>query len=186
MSRTESDAQPRRTDEPATERRGEVVERRRWEPMLGPQQVLAALSGIAVIVAGFLEWTSSGAGLLTGAEGRQIPVEFLWDLSPEGDGPSLLILLIPIGVVAIASSLLLGSVGLRMLSGLAALVVVGVFAYQLSEALGDAEGGVFDHLDVGWYLAVVGGMVTLIAASVPFGATRRVDEVRTTDEVRTA
>jgi hypothetical protein len=184
MSRTETDSRAR-TDEVVTTsdapaQRVEVVERRRqWAPAFGPQQVLAALGGLAVVVAGFLEWVSSGAGFLTGAEARQIPFEFLWDLTPSGS-PSLLIALIPIGLVAIASALWFGSIGLRILSGFAALVVVGVFAYELSEtlgAVGDDAGGVFDHLGVGWYLALVGGLLTLIASSVPIGATRRSDEV---------
>ena len=109
---------------------------------------------------------------LLGRRGSADP-EFLWGRRPARrlrrcSSP------IPIGVVAIASGVVrLGRPA--VLSGLAALVVVGAFVFQLSEALdgGPNAGGVYDVLGLGWYLAVIGGFLTLIAATVPMWATRQ-------------
>ena len=143
---------------------------RRWTgPVVwGPGPILGALGTLFVVASLFTSWRTS-------AHPSAIPVAFLWDKTTKATDPSLLILLIPILIVLIVGTLSPLGRGLRAFGGLATLVVVGLFAYQLSQLVGLAHNGtnVSDVLSTGWYLAAIGGFFALASAFAPSRSSRR-------------
>jgi hypothetical protein len=134
----------------------------------GPGLILGALGALFVLASLFATWRTS-------VHASDVPVAFLWDKMTKATDPSLLILLIPILIVLIVGALSPLGRGLRAFGGLATLVVVGVFAYQLSELVGLFHNGtnVGDVLSTGWYLAAVGGFFSLASAFAPSPSSTR-------------
>jgi hypothetical protein len=60
----------------------------------------------------------------------------------------------------------------RLLGGLAMLVVTGLFAFQLDDAL-PAGGDLGDALGTGFYAGAIGGLLALASGFVPSGWTTR-------------
>jgi len=173
-----------RSDAPVTEpvavdrteavRRDAVVERRSWYPTWGPGMIVGAIGAVAIIVSLFMSWQDPSV------HPDQIPVAFLWDKTATSD-PSLLILLIPIAVVALLGAVLPRAMGLRILAGIAMLVVVGAFIYQLDRALPDGF-DVGDALDTGIYVGGIGGILAFVSGFVPDTWARKREVVRTVDD----
>jgi hypothetical protein len=59
--------------------------------------------------------------------------------------------------------------GARIFGGLGALVVAGLFAYQLSRLTDDLGGSMSDALDTGFYFAAIGGLIGFVSGFLPSG-----------------
>ncbi len=142
--------------------RQRVVERRSWVPAIGPGMIVGALGTIGVIIAMFLPWRTGSV------YPSDVPVAFLWDHTTAAQNPSLLILLIPLAILLAIGTLAPLGAGLRLFAGLATLIVVGLYAYQLHRALDAFPGSnLGDVLDTGFYFAVIGGFVALVSGFLP-------------------
>jgi len=142
-----------------------TVRRERVGASFGPGMVLGLAGTAGVVLSMFLPWRTGDV------DASEIPFAMLWDRFAHS-GPSLLIALIPIAAVIAIGSLLPGAAAARFVGGVAALVVGGLFAYQLHRNL-DASTGLGDVLDIGFYLAVAGGLVALVSGLMPGAFTRR-------------
>jgi hypothetical protein len=108
----------------------------------------------------FLSWR------IGSVQPSEIPAAFLWDRNATSD-PSFLIYLIPLAVLLALGSVVPGGAALRLVAGLGALLVVGVFASQLhrvTDALGTSFG---DALDPGFYVAGIAGVVGFVSGFLP-------------------
>jgi hypothetical protein len=138
-----------------------------------PKQVLGTLAAVAIVVSGFLEWVDfTGVAGSTG-KGTDVPAEFLVNKATDSTSPSILLLLaiaaalIGIGVLipgAHRFSTIVGAVG--------AIVVAVLFCMQVQRSLDGypsslGAGNFPDYVSVGAYLALVGGIVGIVAALIP-------------------
>jgi hypothetical protein len=123
---------------------------------------LGALGAACVLLSLFFPWRDPSV------YPSDVPLAFLWQKTTSAKDPSLLIVLIPIVIILIVGALSPLGRGLRGFSGFATFVVVGLFAYQLSELVGLLHNGtnVSDVLSTGFYLAAVGGVFALASAFV--------------------
>ena len=149
-------------------RHDEVVERRAWSPTFGPAIVLGALGAIGVIVSLFTSWRDPGV------HPDNIPVAFLWHNTTTSHDPSLLIVLIPIAVMLAVGAFVPMGTGLRLLGGVAMLIVAGLFAYQIDQSL--PGGG--DVLGTGFYVGAIGGFLAFISGFLPESWAARREVVR--------
>ena len=110
-----------------------------------------------------------------------VPVAFLWDHTTTSQNPSLLILLIPLAILLAIGTFAPLGVGLRLFAGLATLIVVGLYAYQLHRAFDVFPGTNLGHvLDSGFYFAAIGAFVALVSGFLPTAEiTRRSIDQRT-------
>jgi hypothetical protein len=152
-------------------RHDRVVERRSWYPTFGPGMVLGALGALGVVISLFASWRDPGI------HPANIPVAFLWDDTTTSNGPSLLILLIPIAVMVLVGAFVPMGTPLRLLGGVAVVVVAGLFAYQLDQLqpTGTSFG---DALGTGWYVAAIGGFFAFISGFLPESWVARREVVR--------
>jgi hypothetical protein len=151
---------------PAT-RRARRIERSKWSPTVGPGMVLGVLGTAGVVVSMFLPWQN-------GAHPSDIPIAFLFDHTTTSTSPSLLLALIPLAVIMGIGALLPRAGAARVIGSLLVLVVVGLFAWQLHEALDDLGGGsIWDAFDSGVYVAAIAGLVGLVSGFMPSGWSRR-------------
>lgn len=136
---------------------------------LGVGQIIAALGAIAVGVACLLDWIAAEVGVAAAVKAHVIPLDFLWSSSNVSRGnTSILAALIPIAFV-IAISAVVPTVRLiGLISGIAALVVAGLYAYQLHDLIdGKHVGGLFDRIGVGAYFVAAGGVLAIIGSLLP-------------------
>ncbi len=136
------------------------VHRSRPSIAVGPGLVVGAAATIALVVSMFMSWRA------VGVHPSEIPASFLWDKDATGD-PSLLIFLIPLAGLLGVGSLMRGGASLRLFAGFLAVVVVGLFGYQLHEVT-DAFGTSFsDALDPGFYVAGIAAIVGFVSGFLP-------------------
>ncbi len=147
-----------------------VVERRSWYPTFGPGLLVGALGALGVVISLFMEWTSGGT------HPKGIPVAFLGDDATTSTSPSLLIVLIPAALLLLIGAVVPMGAALRFVGAVGTLVVVGLFAYQLSEAIDGADLG--GSLGTGWYVATIGAFLSLASGLVPDTWARRSEVVR--------
>lgn len=147
-----------------------VVERRGWYPTFGPGLLVGALGALGVVVALFMEWTAAGT------RPDAIPVAFLGDDATSSTSPSLLIVLIPAALLLCIGAVVPMGAALRLVGALGTLIVVGLFAYQLSEAIDGGDLG--GSLGTGWYVATVGAFLSLASGLVPETWAGRTETVR--------
>lgn len=157
-------------------REDRVVERQSWMPGFGAGMILGALGAIGVIVSCFIEWTEPDAKPV------DIPVAFLGDNGTTSTDPSLLIALLPIAVVLVIGAFVPMGSALRILGGIAMIVVVGLFIFQLDDAV---DGGLGDVLGTGVYVGGIGGILALISGFAG-GSWLRKREVVRSDTVERA
>ncbi len=149
-----------------------VVERRGWTPVgIGPGMILGALGALGVVLSMFFPWRDGGV------YPSDIPVEFLWNRNASSE-PSLLILLIPLALVLVVGAFVPMGAGLRAFGALGALVIAGVFAYQLNRVADTFGADLGDVLDTGFYLATIGGILGFVSAFLPSGWGVRREVVR--------
>jgi hypothetical protein len=159
---------------PLATRRERQIDRRSWVPRLGPGMILGAIGSLGVVLSLFFSWRTGSV------EPSDIPIAFLWDHTTTSQNPSLLIALIPLAIILAVGTVVPRGAGARGFGGLGALVVAGLFAYQLSVLADDVGGSVSDALDTGFYLAAIGGIIALVSAFLPSGwASRRTVERET-------
>ncbi len=132
---------------------------------------MCVIGAVLVIVSIFLNWVdrSIGAQSFT-ANGRKVPLDFLWDNNTASKDPALIVALIPaallIGVGALSKLRWLALVG-----GVVAIVVAVLFGYQVDQGLGNlppqAKVGFFDWIGIAPWFALVGGILGVVGALVP-------------------
>jgi hypothetical protein len=128
---------------------------------------LALLGGLAMIIAAFLPWNATGTALdgsyvIPFGKPMDWPFAFVWNsLSP--DQPRLGIVVLILGVVALALALLPRASGLAAMAVSAVAVLVGIlFLVQFSRAPGWSDA--FKILEVGFWVYLAGGVL----AAVPY------------------
>jgi hypothetical protein len=135
---------------------------------IGPGQIIAAVGAIAVGVACVLDWVKAGGGV-TSERGEDVPWDFLWHKTSTSD-TSILVWLIPIAVVIAIAALVPQLRFIGLVGGIAALVVAGVYAYQLQRLI-DLQprdiGSVYDRLGIGVYVTAAGGFLAIVGTLVP-------------------
>ena len=152
---------------PPLTRRERRMDRSTWTPRVGPGMVLGALGSAGVIISMFLAWRTGDA------HPSDIPVAFLWDHTTTAQNPSLLIALIPLAIILVVGTVMPRGSGARIFGGLVALLVAGLFVYQLSRVTDDIGGSVSDALDTGFYFAAIGGLIGLLSGFLPSGWAQR-------------
>ena len=130
---------------------------------VGPGRILGAVGAVGAIVSIFLPWRDGGI------YPSDIPVAFLWNRGSTS-GPSLLIVLIPIAVVLVIGVFVAMGAGVRLFGAIGALVVAGLFAYQLHRTVNAFGGDLGDVLDSGFYAAAIGGVVAFVSGLLPSGS----------------
>jgi hypothetical protein len=124
-----------------------------WRPEIHP---LAIIGGILLFVGAGMDWQ-------TGLDATGVALAFLVDGTSTA-GPAVGPLLALGGIAAVALSLFRRTAGLRRLVGLAALVVVGLFAFQIVSA--EQPEAVIDVLRLfreGAYATAVGGILLVLS-----------------------
>ncbi len=132
---------------------------------------VCVIGAVLVIVAIFLNWIDfSVRGQSVSLNGRDVPLDFLWDHTTTSEDPSLIVALIPAAVLILAGALeklrWLAAVG-----GLLAIVVAALFLIQADSLLGDAPAsidlGYLDFIGIAPWFALVGGILGVVGALVP-------------------
>jgi hypothetical protein len=138
--------------------------------------VVGIVATAGLVVSMFLAWQ-------THVHPSSIPAAFLWDRHATGD-PSFLVYLIPLAVLLGIGSVMPGGRGLRLLAGILAIVVVGLYAYQLRELTHSIGTSFRDALEPGFYVAAASAIVGFISGFLPTTVgSRRVRSVDTVDDV---
>ena len=133
--------------------------------------VVCIMGAVLVIVSIFLSWfdTSVGSRSVT-FNGRETPLDFLWDKSSDSDDPSLVIALVPAAVL-IGVGALKQLRWLALIGGIVAIVVALVFGYQINRVANDLPPGVdiglFDLIGIAPWFALLGGIFGVVGALVP-------------------
>jgi hypothetical protein len=132
---------------------------------------VCVIGAVLVIVSIFLNWADVSIGGQTfTANGREVPLDFLWDKDSTSEDPSLIVALIP-------AALLVGLGALKRLrwlalvGGILAVVVAVLFGYQIDQGLQDlppeADISLFDFIGIAPWFALGGGLLGMIGAGVP-------------------
>ena len=138
----------------APERRGPVM----WSPGL----FVGALGALGVLLSLFFPWRDPSV------YPSDVPLAFLWDKTTKATDPSLLVILIPTVTILIVGAFSPFGRGLRAFGAIVTFVVVGLFAYQLSDLVSSLHNGtgVGDVLSTGFYLASIGALFSMASAFV--------------------
>ena len=134
--------------------------RHRWGIAVGPGMIVGAVATVGLVVSMFMSWR---AGSVHPAD---IPAAFLWDRDATSD-PSLLIFLIPLAALLGIGSFIRGGAALRLFAGFLAMVVVGLFAYQLHELTDRLNVSFSDALDPGFYVAGIAAIAGFVSGFLP-------------------
>jgi hypothetical protein len=153
---TSAPADPR-----ATETRG---------PAIGLGPILAALGGLAFVLSSWLNWLGSFEGS-DAASAYDAPARFLVDVDSDLGGPSLGLLVLVVGIVVIVGAVVRGLGLLSLIGGVAALVIVVVFTFQLNRLVDDVnDAGIdvslSDFLDFGEYVAAAGAVLAIVGGAL--------------------
>ena len=129
-------------------------------PVLGVS-IAGLLGAIAVGVSSILVWFNTASGK---AEALDIPAEILGSSNFGAiSGFELGLILIGLGVVGLGVSFQASARPLRRFIGVAALVVVGLFVFQVNKGIGETQlagdPALFDVLGIGVYVALAGGLL---------------------------
>lgn len=142
----------------------------------GPGMVVGIIATAGLVVSMFMAWQTHRV------HPSSIPAAFLWDRHATGD-PSFLIYLIPLAALLGIGSILPGGRGLRLIAGLLAMAVVGVYAYQLHELTHSVGASFRDALEPGFYVAAVASIVGFVSGFLPTTVgSRRTEAVDTVDD----
>jgi hypothetical protein len=147
-------------------------------PVIGPGQVLVLLGTLAVIVSIFLNWIEVSIGPFTiSTTSSGVPVQFLWDYTTHSKDPTLLVVLIPSAVLALAAVAFIQARLLGLLGGGLAVVVSVLYSFQLHQQLPalqsllreSARPDLFDLIGIGPMICFAGGVVIVLGALLPIG-----------------
>jgi hypothetical protein len=132
---------------------------------------VCVIGAVLVVVSIFLNWldVSTGGQSFT-ANGREVPLDFLWDKNTGSEDPSLIVALIPaallIGIGALNKLRWLALIG-----GILAIVVAVLYGYQVDQGLSDlppsADIGFFDFIGIAPWFALVGGILGVVGGVIP-------------------
>jgi hypothetical protein len=131
---------------------------------------LCVIGAVLVGVSIFLDWADLTVGtqsFSTAANG--VPIDFLWDKNTASEDPSLLIALIP-AAVAILAGIVHKVRWLAVLGGLVAVVVAGLYTYQVNSGLDqlpESVRSVFDFIGIAPWFALVGGIFGIVGGLIP-------------------
>ena len=130
--------------------------------------VIGAVAAIAVFVSPFLAWFSF-QGPDGSLNGTSVPVEFLWNTSIGGSGPSLLVALGPLAGIILIGAIFGQARALAVVGGFAVIVIAALFAFQTSDLMDDLkiDESTFDALGIGPFVAFFGGAVAIVAGLIP-------------------
>lgn len=133
--------------------------------------ILCVIGAVLVLVSIFLNWADLAvkASSFT-ANGREVPLDFLWDKNSNSEDPSLIVALIPaallIGVGALTKLRWLALAG-----GIVAIGVAVAYGYQVDQLIGDlppaADIGFFDFIGIAPGVVLVGGILGVVSALLP-------------------
>jgi hypothetical protein len=126
----------------------------------------AVLVGVSI----FLAWADiSIGGQSFTANGREVPLDFLWDKNSTSEDPSLLVALLPAAVLILVGVLNKVRV-LAVLGGLLAIVVAGLYTYQVNDGLDQLPPqikSIFDFIGIAPWFALIGGILGVVGGLVP-------------------
>ena len=144
-------------------------------PAIGVGPIVALAGGILLAVSSWLAWLNSFE--LPGAVGRSepfsgydTPARFLVDNDADLGGPSIGVLVLVVGTVALVGAIVRGAEPLALLAGVLGAVVGGLYVFQLSkrvDVINDELGldaSLTDLLGVGAYVAFLGGIAAIVGA----------------------
>jgi hypothetical protein len=132
----------------------------RWQFTVGPGMIVGAAATVALVVSMFMSWRAGSV------HPSEIPAAFIWDRNATGD-PSLLIFLIPLAALLGIGSFMRGGSALRLFAGFLAMVVVGLFAYQLHELTDRLNTSFSNALDPGFYVAGIAAVAGFVSGFLP-------------------
>jgi hypothetical protein len=131
---------------------------------------LCVVGAVLVGVSIFLNWADVSLGSLSfTAKANSVPVQFLVDNTTDSQDPSLLVLLIP-AAVAILAGIVHKVRWLAILGGLLAIVVAGLYLFQVNDGIEQTPEGidsVFDFIGIAPWFALVGGIFGLVGGLIP-------------------
>gem|GEM_PF-1810379 len=144
---------------------------------LGPLALrpLPLLGAIALIVATFLSWMKALQAFGTGSvNGWDIGLPILWNITNPGDQPRIGLILLIVGIVALAAAFLpKGGRALAGVTGLLGLIIGGLYVIQVIRFWGQApiNAGAGDVLSnavgIGPWVAIGGAVLLLVGALLP-------------------
>ncbi len=107
---------------------------------VGPALVVLGAAGI--LGSGFLHWldvtVSRGSFEVTRtATGTDVPLQFLWDTGTRSHDPTVLVVLIPAAALALLGIAWRRARLAALVGGIAAMVVGGLYAYQINATIDD-------------------------------------------------
>jgi hypothetical protein len=132
----------------------------RWGITVGPGMIVGAAATVGLVVSMFMSWRAGSV------HPSEIPAAFLWDRDATGD-TSLLIFLIPLAALLGIGSFMRGGSALRLFAGFLAMVVVGLFAYQLHEVTDRLNISFSNALDPGFYVAGIAAIAGFVSGFLP-------------------
>lgn len=132
--------------------------------------ILCVIGAVLVVVSIFLSWADVSVGQFSfTANGREIPLEFLWDKNTTSEDPSLIIALIPAAVLILVG--MLHKVRwLALIGGILAIVVAALYAYQVNSGIDQLPPeikSIFDFIGIAPWFAFVGGIFGVVGGLVP-------------------
>ncbi len=156
-----------RQTEPVS-RQDRRIERASWVPTLGPGMVLGAIGTLGLVVSMFMSWRS------TDVHPSGIPFAFLFDSGTTGQDPSILLALIPMALLLGVGTVMPRASAARVVGALGTIVVVVLFAFQLSQQVDKLPGTNWgDLLETGFYVAAISALVGLVSGFLPSGWSER-------------
>ena len=137
----------------------------------GPGALIGLLGAALVVLSGWLAWLS---GPRTPRQsGYDIPARFLLDSHASAGGVNLGVVILVTGVLAAIGSVLAAGRFPALALGIVAIVVAGLFAYQLHLSVDDLNRTthlglqVRDVIGAGPLAAAAGGVMVVIGALLP-------------------
>ncbi len=135
---------------------------------LRPAQIVSLVGVVLLVVSGTRKWLDGNPGIT----GFNVPAKFLVDVEVVQEGASIGALLVVIALVGAVGALVPQLRLLTVLAGLAALVAVGLFEYQLGDFADLARQDPFagddlgrtDLTGIGVYVAGAGGLALVAGA----------------------
>jgi len=133
---------------------------------------VCVLGAVLVLVSIFLNWLDLSVGRLTFSfNGREVPLDFLWDKNSNSEDPSLIVALIPVAIL-IGVGAMKKLRWLALAGGILAIVIAVLFGYQADRLLDDAPPqvagvGFFDFIGIAPWFVLVGGILGVVGAIVP-------------------
>ena len=136
---------------------------------------LCVAGAVLVVVSIFLNWADITIGRQSfSTDSSGIPLEFLWHKNTTSEDPSLIVALIPAAMLIVLGTLRKVR-WLALLGGIIAILVAGLYAYQVNSGLDKLPTqvqSIFDFIGIAPWFAFVGGIFGVVGGLVPRRAPR--------------